>query len=316
VKTPLARLRAVALTGALCALGAAALPAHAESILFIGNSFTYGERTAVQFYHPEYVVDLNQEGKGGVPALFKSFTQEAGLHYDVAMETHPGVGLDWHLANKSSLIAQRPYDVVVMHGYSTLDAAKPGDPATLVKTVKETASLLKSVNPKVDVRIMATWSRPDQTYPENRPWHGKTIDAMAKDVRAGYDQAAAATKDVKGIIPVGEAFNRAVQVGIGDANPYDGIDAGKVNLWTYDNYHASAYGYYLEALVIFGSVTGRDPRSLGESECSAFELGLSPEQAKALQQVAFDQLAAGGPIAPAPNLAHDAGAPVHCRAAR
>ena len=55
----------------------------------------------------------------------------------------------------------------------------------------------------------------------------------------------------------------------------DGIEAGKLNLWTYDNYHASTYGYYLEALVTFGDVTGRDPRSLTESECSAFELGLS-----------------------------------------
>lgn len=307
------RRAAPALVAGLSLVAAAA---HAESILFIGNSFTFGERTAVQFYHPEYVHDLNQEGKGGVPALFKSFTMQAGLRYDVSMETHPGIGLDWHLANRSGLLAQRPYDVVVMHGFSTLDAARPGDPTTLVKTVKETAALLKSVNPKVDVRIMATWSRPDQTFPDGKPWHGKAIDAMAKDVRAGYDQAAAATKDVRGVIPVGDAFNRAVQVGFGDANPYDGIDAGKVDLWTYDHYHASAYGYYLEALMVFGSVTGRDPRSLGESECSGFELGISPEQVRALQQIAFDQLAAAGPITAAPNLAHDASAPVHCSAVR
>ena len=83
-----------------------------------------------------------------------------------------------------------------------------------------------------------------------------------------------------------------MQTGVADANPYDGIDAGKLDLWTYDHYHASTHGYYLEALVIFGRLTGRDPRSLGERECSAFELGLSRAEVRALQQVAFDELAA------------------------
>ena len=39
---------------------------------------------------------------------------------------------------------------------------------------------------------MATWSRADQTYPgERAPGPGKPIDAMARDVRAAYDKAAA-----------------------------------------------------------------------------------------------------------------------------
>ena len=50
-----------------------------------------------------------------------------------------------------------------------------------------------------------------------------------------------------------------------DANPYDGIEPGKLNLWTTDHYHASDRGYYLEALVIFGHLTGRDARSLGDN---------------------------------------------------
>ena len=44
-------------------------------------------------------------------------------------------------------------------------------------------------------------------------------------------------------------------------------------------------------------MTGRDPRSLGERECSAFELGLSRAEARALQQVAFDELATTGAVA-------------------
>ena len=100
--------------------------------------------------------------------------------------------------------------------------------------------------------------------------------------------------EVDAIHPVGEAWNRAITTGFADANPYDGIDAGKINLWAYDNQHASPHGYYLEALVIFGSVTGRDPRSIGENECSAFELGFSLHEVRALQQVAYDQLTSAG----------------------
>ena len=101
---------------------------------------------------------------------------------------------------------------------------------------------------------------------------------------------------------MGEAWNRAIQAGVADPNPYEGIEFGKINLWTTDHYHASTQGYYLETLVIFGALTGRDPRSLGENECSGYELGLSRAETRALQQVAFDQLAATGAVTPAPLL--------------
>lgn len=273
---------------ALIAVGAARAQSS-TSVLFIGNSFTFGDKAAVHFYRANTVTDLNHEGIGGVPALFKTFTGEAGLRYDVSLETHPGVGLDWHLAHERDVLTQRPWDVVVMHGYSTLDSAKPGDPATLVASAREMADLLRQKNPNVALHLEATWPRADQTYVPAGHWAGQPIEAMARDVRAGYDKAAEAAH-VPSVIPVGGAWLRAFHTGVADANPYDGLDAGKVDLWAYDHYHGSTYGYYLSALVIFGNVTGRDPRSLTERECAAFELGLSPAQAKALQQVAFDEL--------------------------
>ena len=93
-------------------------------------------------------------------------------------------------------------------------------------------------------------------------------------------------------MPVGEAWNLAFDTGFADTNPYDGIDAGKVDLWTWDAYHASALGYYLEALVIFGSVTGLDPMSLGPAEVGAAELGFSRPQTATLQRLAHDALGA------------------------
>lgn len=307
------KFTAAAIAILIMALGSTGLAAG-ESVLFIGNSFTFGSGSAVRFYRADTVTDLNNEGIGGVPALFKSFSQQAGLDYEVALETRGGVGLDFHLENKLGVIGRRGWDKVVAHGYSTLDQEKPRDPAKLIATSKQMADFLRSRNPKTELYLMATWSRADQTYPAKGAWAGQPIDVMGKDIRAAYDTAAAAAGAK--VIPVGEAWNRAMQAGVADTNPYDGIDAGKLNLWTYDNYHASTYGYYLEALVVFGSVTGRDPRSLGDNECSAYELGISTAEVKKLQQIAFDQLASAGTIAPAPLVLPKAVNPERCVAGR
>ena len=59
--------------------------AAGTSILFIGNSFLFAYGSPVRFYRADTVTDLNNEGIGGVPALFKSFTEQAGLDYDVSI---------------------------------------------------------------------------------------------------------------------------------------------------------------------------------------------------------------------------------------
>ena len=282
----------------------------ATSVLFVGNSFTFGAGSPVMFYRSGTVTDLNDEGIGGVPALFKSFATQAGLAYDVYLEARGGSGLEFHLENKRDVLGRRAWDNVVMHGQSTLDFEKPGDPAKIVATSRQMAEFLRERNPAVQLYLMATWSRADQTYRGNGPWSGKPIEAMARDVRAAYDKAAASAPGVKAVIPVGEAWTRAMQAGVADPNPYDGIEFGKVDLWTADHYHASMHGYYLEALVVFGSLTGRDPRALGDNECSAYELGLSRPQVKALQQIAFDQL--GSAVTPAPAITAAPGNPKRC----
>ncbi len=264
---------------------------RARTVLFIGNSFFYGARSPVHFFRPQSVTDLNNSGAGGVPALFKIFTAEAGMNFAVSLETVGGSNLDLHLKEKAPLIAKR-WDVVFMLGQSMLDNRKPGDATALVGAVKPLTELLVKENPQVDIRLVSTWSRADVTYLPDGHWKGKPIEQMALDVRAGYNRAAAAAPAVHGVIAVGEAWNRAIKTGVADANPYDGIEAGKVNLWAYDGHHASSFGYYLEALMIFGDLTGLDPRSLGGKERGAYELGMSPEQTSALQQVAYDELMA------------------------
>jgi hypothetical protein len=286
--------------------------ADGGSILFIGNSFTFGSGSAVRYYRNQTVTDLNHEGVGGVPALFKVFTAQAGLAFDVSLETRGGTGIDFHLENKKAEITSRAWDIVVAHGYSTLDQDRPRDPAKLVTTSKALADLMRAKNPKVELFLTSTWSRPDQVYPDKGAWAGKSIEIMGKDIRVAYDQAAAGAGAK--VIPVGDAFNRAMKDGLADTNPYDGIGAGKIDLWTFDHYHASTFGYYLEALMVFGRVTGRDPRSLGANECSGMELGLSSAEVGKLQQIAFDELAAAGPITPNPKATTGRGGASRCPA--
>ena len=287
-------MKAIVCAAALLAFAAA--PASARSILFVGNSFTFGEFSAAKRYQTNTVTDLNgpdATGRtlGGMPAIFKELTREAGLDYTVSLETAPGRGLDYHYANKLPLL-DKAWDDVVLQSFSTLDAAHPGDPALLTQFAGRFADTLAARNPKVTIYLSSTWSRADLTYPAGQPWSGKPIQQMGLDVEAGYEAALKATPRIVGIIPIGLAFNRAIATGLADPNPYDGIGAGQIDLWAFDNYHASVFGYYLEALTVFGKVTGRDPLSLGDRERVADDFGISPAQAHALQQIAHDQLAA------------------------
>uniref|UniRef100_UPI0035CC8AC1 DUF4886 domain-containing protein n=1 Tax=uncultured Sphingomonas sp. TaxID=158754 RepID=UPI0035CC8AC1 len=276
----------------LMAAPATAQP-RSRTILFIGNSFTQGAHSALRNWHANSVIDLNRDGYGGVPALFKAFTEQAGLNYSVSLETQGGKTLGFHYDERRQLF-ERPWDVVVLQELSTLDRDRPGDASGYLRDVPRLASLFRGYNPAVQIELMATWTRADETYRPKGHWYGRPVTAMALDLRAAANHARARTPGSVGILPVGEAWNRAIATGVADANPYDGVPYGRLDLWSYDQYHASVAGYYLEALVVFGRITGVDPLVLGKDERAADELGLSPAQAGALQRVAHDQLAAEG----------------------
>ena len=281
---------AVRIAAVLFSIACTHAAASTETILFVGNSFTFGAESPVQHYRPETVTDLNHDGMGGIPALFKSFTSQVGLDYDVSLETVAGANLDFHYDTKLSLLA-RAWDHVVLQAYSTLDKDSPGDASKVIDYSARLASLFQSMNPRVDLRLVATWSRADQTYLPSGRWFGQPIEAMARDVRAACDLAAAHSLYIGAVVPVGQAWNRAIRKGVAARNPYLKIRPGQINLWASDGYHASTFGYYLEALVIFGSVTGRDPRVLGSNEIAAAELGIVPAMAVKLQSIAFATLA-------------------------
>jgi len=286
---------ATSLGAALLALSLSATAASARTIIFVGNSFFFGSHTAVLKYQNDTVTDLNGTKVGGVPALFKAFTKQVGLDYTVDLETMGGKGFNHHYNEKLGVITAKSYDDVILQGYSTLDGDKPGNPELLIKYTKLLSDAMRAKSPNANIQLVSTWSRPDQVYVEGKPWHGKPIEQMAVDVHKAYQTAAKDSgKSVNGIIPVGLAFNRAMKTGVADTNPYDGISANQTNLWTWDNYHGSPSGLYLEALMIFGAVTGKDPRVLGDKEATAADIEISPKLRVALQQIAHDELTAAG----------------------
>lgn len=294
--------RLIAATGALLLLAA---PATAERMLFVGNSFTFGAGSAVRYFHPELVHDLNHHNQGGVPALFKMFTQQAGLDWDVSLETEGGQDLAFHLTNKKAELTGA-WDVALLQDYSTLDRTKPGDATAHIRDAGRMAALFRAANPAAKIYLETTWPRADQTYPKGAHWYGRPIRAMADDLARANALALLANPQLNGTAPVGEAWLRAMDQGVADPNPYDGVAYGKIDLWTWDHYHASDYGYYLAALVIFGRVTGVDPRTLGEHERAADELGFSGLTTVALQRIAAEALAgkpeaAGAATRPSPR---------------
>lgn len=287
-----AKESAPAPTAAGATSAAPASKAAPKTILFIGNSFTQGAHSAARNWRAGSVTDLNNAGYGGVPALFGLFAEQAGLDYRVSLETQGGKSLGFHYDERRQLF-DKAWDIVVLQEFSTLDRDKPGDPANYMHNVDRLATLFKARNPAVDIRLAATWTRADQTYRTGGHWYGKPVTAMADDLHAAADRARAANPSVAGVVPVGQAWNRAMTTGVADPNPYDGIGYGQLDLWAYDHYHASVAGYYLSALVTFGAITGIDPTTLGAKEKGADELGLSDAQAAALQRVARDTLANG-----------------------
>ncbi len=167
------------------------------------------------------------------------------------------------------------------------------------------------------VYLEESWARPDMveahkvTTPDITSADGRPIvDASGGNATLYYNSLAGMTSDLHdsfyakaasnpgfaGVVPVGDAFQRAVDQGLAQGSGFYNASgtfaetAGALNLWWLDRTHASKYGSYLSALTLFGSITGHDPLSLGLGEQAAVDLGIDATTARALQRVARQQL--------------------------
>jgi len=146
--------------------------------------------------------------------------------------------------------------------------------------------------------------------------------AMAADLHDAYQAAATGyTAANPAGSPVGVAFDgdawvSAINLGVAQRDPFLTQEPrGQVDLWDKDpllacctvpiGYHPSVYGDYLNALMLFGQITGINPLWIS-TEYSPFArdyrgtashaLGISPEIAAALALVAQETLVAGKPV--------------------
>ncbi len=122
---------------ALCAATASAAPIE---ILFVGDSYTFGRVDPVMSYNAANVHDLtagfdaiNPSGTnafephpwGGVPGVFKEFTVEAGLDYDVSISARNAASLRGQFLDTANAtwdlrgnVASKPWNVVVLQDLS------------------------------------------------------------------------------------------------------------------------------------------------------------------------------------------------------
>ena len=273
-------------------------------ILFVGNSFFHGAFQPVRSYNASGVTDENagvpagnprSEGAqgpyGGIPAIFKKMTDEAGLYYEVHSELMSGKSLEFHYVNALPVINQARWDVVVMHDFSTgpVPASRTGKPDSFTKYADLLEQTIHTANKSAEIFLYETWSRADLTYPEKGPYHGEGVETMANDLHIAYDREFTHNGHFRGLAPAGDAWMRAIHNGVALADPSK-PEVGKVNLWGPDSYHPSIYGAYLNACVLLHEITGKDPRSLGANEKAAAELGIAPEIAVKLQTIAHAQV--------------------------
>ncbi len=262
----------------------------AQSVLFVGNSFTlvpmeYGAGT---------VNDLHGKDIGGIPAIFKELAKEGGHEPEVSSELSGGKTLEWHYNNQADKIDQ-PWDIVVLQEYSsrplttTVGGASSSNREAFLDYAQKLIELVRQENPDVKVYLYETWARPnlvEKGYFDN-------LADMQTELREGY-QMAAEQNDVTGVVPVGDAFMKAVRNGISD-DPSTEEKEGSICLWGGDHYHQNEYGAYLSALVMYAKIYQADPRELPVGEGSAAaRLGIDPEVARSLQDLAGDIVSSAG----------------------
>ena len=298
--------------------GATPMPAPVRSvpnvILFVGNSFFHGQYQPVLAYNAAHLTDENYglpstdprcettTGEpvvwGGTPGIFKQFTEEAGLNYEVHFEEINAKSLQYHYDYALAVIQQPRWNTVVLqeHSVRALPARHGGRPDLFRDYATRLEQAVHTASPAARVYLFQTWPRADLCYPPNTPYAGLPLDSMALELHASYYDLLRQNTRLAGVAPAGDAWLHAIEAGVAQRNPY-APESGKIDLWAEDHYHPSNCGAYLNTCVLFGEITGRDPRTLGSSELAAAALGISPAQAISLQRLASEQIRAARPTA-------------------
>lgn len=256
---------------------------QAQSVLFVGNSFTFVPRDI----GVGTVTELNADKPGGVPALFQALAAAGGKNPTVTMETVGGKTLQFHYETRKELF-DKAWDIVVLQDLSTGPLLGQNGDTKSIDSFRAHVPKLKDVfvsqKPSVKIWLYETWARPDLVM----KGRFATIDEMQAGLRSAYS-AAAKDNALQGWVPVGDSFLAAVKQGLAD-NPATPETEGPLKIWGKDNYHQSAIGAYISALLFYGRIYDADPRDLPSDNAAAKHLGLSAADSMKLQTLAWEQL--------------------------
>jgi hypothetical protein len=226
--------------------GAAQAPLR---VLLIGNSYT-------KF---NVMPRLLQKLSAAVPGV-------RALHVDA--ETHGGFSLraHWNAGLAQARIRTGRYDAVVLQSHSLSAVDHPGE-------LDEYAQRFKEVIDRAGARavLYETWARKDGAKLYRTHERVRSFSEMSAIVGGAYSSLA--LRLGAGLAPVGRAFERE-------------LGAGAIELYRSDSSHPTPAGSFLAACVIYGAVTGEDPRSssyvpFGLAESAALELKTVAAQAVA-----------------------------------
>jgi len=215
-----------------------------EDILFVGNSFTFaaGAQAVAKF--------------GGVPKLVEAIASAKGRKSEILMVATGGKDWGYHLqqpATETALSAKK-WDWVVLQNYST----KPTHMGNLSEMLANGENFYKRVrshSPSAGIVLYETWARGkgNGLYTGvSTPNSFVDQEQMTAEIQKGYAETKKRLEALEPgeqvrLAPVGTAFALCQKKNPG------------INLYSPDRYHASAQGYYLSALVIYGTIFHDSP---------------------------------------------------------
>jgi uncharacterized protein DUF4886 len=221
------------------------LALSADDILFIGNSFTFGEG------------DAQVKEDGGVPKLVEAIATAKGKSAITGMVTTGGKDWGFHLANPATdtALKSKPWGWVVIQDYST-KATHVGNVDEFMKNGEAFSDRIAQESPQAKIVLYETWAL-DARNPiftgTSDPKHFANPGEMIGEIIKNYTslqttlQARDSTRQVA-LAPVGEAFSRCHQ------------EHPEINLNAKDLKHASQDGSYLSALVIYATLFHDSPK--------------------------------------------------------
>jgi len=255
------------------AFAISALHAQSQNILFIGNSFTFGQGGAQTSTTP-----------AGVGSIVQSLAASAGLTANVQTVAAGGVSLSTHAIPGSlaqTAIANgapgtgAPWDVIVLQEFSTNPTASAGNLPQFATALTDLASSVETYNPNAKIVLYETWARDagHSIYPNTFT----DQEHMQCEVHDGYlfgqNHIQTNVAGFSGVNDVEIAF-------AGDAwlaNDLNLMGPG-INLYDSDLHHGNDAGYYLSALEIFETIY--DQSAVGLTNAS-----LSVQDAQYLQNL-------------------------------